>query len=166
MLTEVKLAIAAAAFLLTAFGAGYVTHRFDNSRFIALENKYAGVEIEAKDAQAKYLKAIADKGDAIAGVSAQQQIKIVTRTITNLQEVTRYVHDTHIVGCITYGFVRVLDAEVFGIGPADMSIPAGITDNTCSPIEAVALANSIIANYGAARANAEQLNSLSAAVAH
>lgn len=162
MLTEIKLAIAAAAFLVTAFGAGYAVHRFDDVRYLALETKYSAAEGEAKDAQLAKLKAIADKGDAIANTSAIKQIQIVTRTITNLQEVTRYVHDTHTVGCITYGFVRVLDAQVLGVAAADLPLAAGITDDTCAPVDPVALASSIVANYGAAKANAEQLNSLAA----
>lgn len=162
MLTEIKLAIAAAAFLVTALGAGYVTHRFDNVRYITLEAKYASAESEAKDQQAAKLKLIHDHGEVIAGLSAIKQGEITTRTIINLKEVTRYVHETKIVGCITYGFVRVLDAQVHGVSPADLPLPAGLTDDACAPVDAVALANSIVANYGAAKANAEQLNSLAA----
>lgn len=62
--------------------------------------------------------------------------------------------------CVPFGLVRVLDAAALGLHPSALALPAGKSDADCTTIDYVALATNVIGNYGAARANAEQLNAL------
>jgi hypothetical protein len=95
---------------------------------------------------------------AVEEAKAQQQI--VTRTETIVKEVPKYVPVAS--KCpVTVGFIRVLDAAVLGVSPADLPLPAGKSNDSCADIDAPAVATRIIANYsGVCEANARQLTSL------
>lgn len=97
---------------------------------------------------------------AVAEAAAQE--RIITRTITLTQEVPRYVTTTveRRIGCVPWGLVRVLDAAASGANPADLIPPAGQPDDACSPVTPLALGQSVVANYGVAHQNAEQLDAL------
>lgn len=145
-----------------AFGCGLaVAHHWD-------EGAIADLKLADKTAQAQALRtalALQKKQDAVTLAAALReaavQQKIATHTVTLTREIPVYVSpriDSRT--CIPYGLVRVLDAAVLGADPAALSLPAGQSDDACAPVDASALAASIAANYGAARANAEQLGAL------
>ena len=152
-----------------AFGCGlYAAHHWDEGDIETLRAKIATVERD--DARAKTL-AIADAADrlkradasslnaAVAESAAQQ--KLVDEKSRLLQEVHLHVSSrSHI--CIPYGVVRMLDAASLGVDPDILSLSAGQSDATCTPVTAADLAASVAANYASARANAEQLNALEA----
>jgi hypothetical protein len=54
----------------------------------------------------------------------------------------------------------VLDAAALGVDPDTLSLAPGQSDGSCAPVKASDLAASVAGNYGAARANAEQLTAL------
>jgi hypothetical protein len=155
--------IYAAAAALIASSSAWVTHRVDTATLETLKREHAEAQTEAV-AIAKAEQAKQDDialNAAVAEATAQQKIEV--RTVTIQKEITKYVSDT--AHCITFGLIRVLDARVLGVDPADLALPAGQSDDACAPVTATALADSIVANYGAAVANAKQLNDLEATIA-
>lgn len=114
----------------------------------------------AEDAR-KTEKASARVVVPIASHAAAEDQKIVTRTITLIKEVPRYVTPAQDArSCITYGLVRVLDAAALGTRPAELPLPAGQSDDACAPVASSALASSVAANYGVALQNSTQLDAL------
>lgn len=98
-----------------------------------------------------------DKTAAVSEAKAQTRIVEVTHTIR--EKVPVYVPTT--TRCpVTAGFVRVLDAAVLGVSPADIPLAAGQSDDSCAAVDPRTLALNIVANYGACQANAQQLTSL------
>lgn len=153
------LTIVAAATGATLMGnykdAKMAAYRSDVQR-AAAEAK-AAVIAEAKAQQ----KAQDDITLASAMANAEAQTKIITLTNDIIKEVPRYVTVTQDARtCVTYGLVRVLDAAATGRNPADLQLPSGVTDDACAPITASALAAGIADNFGIARQNAAQLDTL------
>lgn len=138
----------------------WVTHKVDSAAYAALVAANTKAQLvavqKAKDVQAATDKIALDA--AVAEAAAQQKIVVQHDVIT--QEITKYV-PVHVT-CITYGIVRLLNAASIGADPANVTHPAGQSDDACAPISPRALATNIIANYSIALQNAEQLNSLEA----
>lgn len=95
---------------------------------------------------------------AVAAADTAAQAKIVTRYKTLLKEVPTYV--TKSTPCIPWSVVRLHDAAVLGVDPSALSLPAGQSDDGCSDVTAGAFVDTVIGNYRAAQANAQQLNDL------
>lgn len=89
---------------------------------------------------------------------ADGQERIVTKFRNIIEEVPIYVQDTS--ACITYGLIRLLDAAALGADPKDLLLPASEYNENCAPVKATDLAKSVVRNYEAAHANAQQLTSL------
>lgn len=87
-----------------------------------------------------------------------EQTRIVTRTRTLLQKVNVYVPVS--TPCVPWGVVRLHDAAVLGVDPGTLQAPPGAADDACSPFTAAQLMAAVVANYGAADQNAQQLNDL------
>lgn len=146
-----------------------ITHGVDQGRYESLVAADARSQTKAvADAAAKQ-KALDGSGLKAAVVEAGAQDHIVTRTITLTKEIPTYVTVTQDAaasapgarpGCVSYGLVRLLDAAVLHVEPAALALPAGQSDDSCSPVEPSALASSVAGNYGVADQNAEQLNAL------
>jgi hypothetical protein len=110
----------------------------------------------------KVVQAALTKSNAAAETQAQSKIVIQTRVI--IRKVPVYVSsDLHPpVGCVTNGMLRLHDAAVLGIDPADLPPPTGQPDDACSTVTPSDFMAVVVGNYGAARQNGEQLNSLEA----
>lgn len=161
-ISPLKRWLAIGAILLAAAGAGFaawwVTHKIDLGTINGLKAQYATAEASAVK-QALALKTKEDDIALAASVAdAASQQRIVVHTITLTKEVVRHVSDHS--PCITFGFIRVLDAAVLGVSADALNLPAGQSDSTCAPADAAAVARSIAANYGTARQNAQQLDDL------
>ncbi len=144
--------------LFGSIGTGIVIHKIDHAHYADLELSYqlaTGAALKQALSRQKAEDAIVLAG-AVAEAKSQQQIGAVT--IETTKEIVRHVSDHS--NCITLGLVRVLDAEVLSVAPGSLSLASGQSDDTCAPIKASALATSIVANYGIALQNAEQLNAL------
>ena len=101
------------------------------------------------------------KDDQAKEVLAQGALASQTKTIT--KEITRYVPrpgPSVSVPCISNGMLRVHDAAVLGVDPSTILPPAASPDDACSTVAASDFMADVAANYGIARANAEQLNAL------
>lgn len=153
-----RVAFCGLIFIAGSVSGALVMHKIDAGKYEALvaanQRAVAIATQKAKDIQAATDKIALD--DAVAEAKAQQQIIVQHNYVT--QEIPHYV-PVH-VACITYGIVRLLDAASLGSDPANAPIPAGKSDDACSPVTARELAASVLANYATALQNAEQLNSL------
>lgn len=136
----------------------------------------------------EWKSAIADAAVAKVSAQAEHSARVVENgqghlnTASSTHEATaqaeisakaRVIHDKVYVhvkdrlppsGCITYGFLRSLDAAGLGVDQADLGVPAGQPDDACAPLSAADAAAAIGDRLSDARANAEQLNSLEADV--
>lgn len=110
-------------------------------------------------------KEIARKSEAAAVEAAKADRVIEVQTRTLIKEVPRYVTAAQDArGCVTYGLVRVYDAAILGVEPSTLGLPAGQSDDACSPVKPSDLGRSLADNLGAARQNAGQLDALIANV--
>jgi hypothetical protein len=167
--------VAAAALVGAASFTTYkLTHGLDTAAYGRLELADKTAQLAAASAAAAKQKALDDSGIHAAAADAQAQGLIVTRTVALTKEIPSDVtltQDQAAVapgarpGCVSYGLVRVLDAAVLGVPAGSLALPAGKSDDDCSPVEPSALAASVAGNYGAAEQNAQQLNDLIATVA-
>lgn len=158
----------AAGSIISGLSVGTIVHKVDQAAYNALQSRYDARELawvkqkgEAEKRAAALQKAQDDVSLAHAVSQAQAQERVVYRTQKVLQEVPHYVTPAQDArGCVTYGLVRVLDAAALGVDPGTLQLPAGKSDDTCSPIAPSALASSVAGNYGVAWQNAEQLDGL------
>jgi hypothetical protein len=149
---------------LIAFGVGatsgmIVVHKLDLSKYQKLELSYKEAQIKALEAAREEQKKLDNIALDAAKREAATQAALTARAKQQLSEVSRYVKNTP-NNCITYGLVRVLDAAVRSGDASSLALPAGKSNDSCSGIDSVTLARSIIDNYNTANANKEQLNSL------
>lgn len=100
------------------------------------------------------------KANGAAETAAQATLATQARII--IKKVPVYVSSSPKppVGCVTNGMLRLHDAAVLGADPADVQPPAGQPDAACSTLAPSDFMAVVAANYAAARANAEQLDSL------
>lgn len=168
MFPQLNLLLGVAAFVGTLALGAALGYRFEAGKLAELKLQYAQAEVQARAEAASIQKAQDDVALGAAQVEASTQAAQASLTERQIDEVKTYVPAGLILAarasgdraCIPYGFVRVLDASALGLDPGALILPAGQSDDACAPIDAAALARSIVANYGAARANAEQLNRL------
>ncbi len=156
---ELKALILAIAMGGAAITSGVVTHKVDNSRYVALELKYAQAEATAVAAAQAEQKRLDDIATQAAQREAANQSRLAAKAQAALTEVQQHVKVVTIK-CIPLGLVRVLDAAALGVTAASLPHATGNSDVTCAKVDTVALARSIVANYFTANANAEQLNAL------
>lgn len=160
-LQTLKMILAVCLLLGSATIAAVITHKIDSAALLKVENGYLAATAKAVN-EAKIIQAAEDKVSldaAVAEATAQQQI--VTQTVTLTKEVP--IHVPFSSKCaVTVGFVRLLNAAVLGRSTADLSYASGQSDDACAPVDARTLAASILVNYAASSANAEQLTALQA----
>ena len=153
-------AICAGVVALGLFVGGMVTdHKIGADALDKLKAQYAQQLATATAQAAAEQKRNDDAALAVAQSQALAQDKIATSIKGVLASVPVHV-TVKVMPCISYGFIRVLDAAILGVSPESLSLPPGKSDDTCSALTAPIVAAAIIANYGTARANAEQLNAL------
>ncbi len=116
----------------------------------------------AKAVAATQVKAVQAVDKPAAAAEGAEQTKIILRTRTLIKKVPTYVSTSPAParGCITWGMLRLHDAAVLGVDPASLQPPAGEPDDACSAVDPAAFMAGVASNYGAAEANAEQLNAL------
>lgn len=147
---------------LLAFGSGMrLEHQIATGRYAKLEKSYAEAQIRALEAARREQERLDNVATAAARREAAHQSRLADQARRALLEVKRHVKNVP-VGCVTYGFIRVLDAAVFGVSADSLPLPTGKSDGSCAPVAPVDLARSIADNYATARANAEQLGALAA----
>lgn len=163
-MSEGTLLVTIGAAAVLALGTYKVVHQLDAAQLAKVEAGYSQAQAAAT-AQAAALQKQQDAITLSSAVSeASNQTRIITRTSTLIQKVPTYVTVQQDRACVSYGLVRVLDAAVHGVDPSELQLPAGQSDDACSPVKASDLARSVAGNYGVAHQNAEQLTALQADV--
>lgn len=162
-LTYIKVGLVVAMLAVAGYAVDRVQHNLDQAKLdqlIAADDKAA---LEAQTKIAQLTRQQTDLANAASQHDVEVQTRIVNHTITLTKEIPHYVSLAP-TPCISYGLVRVLDAAVLQADPDALPLPAGATDDTCSPITAADLAQSVVSNYAAAQANAQQLNDLETSI--
>lgn len=152
---------------LAAAGAGKLVWTYKDAQLTALAASHAAQDARRAAAVTQAGLDSRKVQDAISVRSSARtqaaQTQIVTVTNDIIREVPTYVTVTQDRACIPYGLVRVLDAAITGRDPASLDLPAGQSDDACSPLTTSALARGIIDGVVLpARQNAQQLDDLQA----
>jgi hypothetical protein len=155
-------AAAAFAAIVAGTGVGWTVHRIDQAAYAVLQLADAKAKNDAMAALARTDQREAKANLDAAVAEAQAQQKIVTETVTVTKEIAQHVPIA--TPCIPFGLVRVLDDAATGSNTANAPTPAGQSDDACAPLSWRAFASELSDDYGAGRANAEQLNALEADV--
>ena len=152
--------LAMLAVVASLIGVGaFEQHKIDANALTSLKADYAKQSAIAVGKAAAIQQTNDNRAIAAASAEAAVQASRVAALQQELDGVQKHV-STKAIPCISYGLVRVLDAAVLGVSPDALTLPAGKSDDTCSPITAAELAVSVVSNYGAALGNAEQLAAL------
>lgn len=155
--------LAGAAMLAVGAASGsYVTYKVE-------QGTIAGIKLADAQAQAAAVSAataIKSKQDATvladAVSAADSRVRIVTQAATITKEIPVYVTKT--LPCVTFGFVRVLNAAAAGVDPAGVAVAPGEPNGACSPVSWDQVAADIADDYGTGLQNADQMNRLEADV--
>lgn len=147
-------------------GAGWaVVHSIQTAavKSIVAEDTAHTAKVEA--AAAKIDAKQSDIDAHSAEVSATHQATLAKQAAVVKAKVRTHVHEPaptapRVVGCVTYGLVRQLDAAALGVDPDTLALPAGTTDDACAPVENADLAAVVGDNYATYRAIAQELTDL------
>lgn len=158
----------AVACALAAAGGAYGMHKFDDGRYQALVAADAKAQTAAVTAASAEQKRQDDINTKAALDESTAQTALLAAAIQRSKEIPIYVTPAQDKlaangpGCVTYGLVRLHDAAVLQVDPSTLQLPAGKSNDACSPIAPSALADTLSSNYGASNENAEQVNALEA----
>lgn len=145
-----SLLIAGAASLLIGMGSGgYIAWEMQAGTIATMKAADAKQEATNVTIAANTQKKLDTNALAAAQADAAKQAAIAATTRGQIEKVTVYVtktQDAH--NCVTWGLVRVYDSAALGADAASLAIPAGVTDDTCSPIVSSVLAQGIVRNFG------------------
>lgn len=150
-----------------AAGGAAVIHAFDQVKADKVTIAASHAQTAASEGARKTETAQADLSDETSTKEVTAQAHLAATAAVIKQKVRTHVHepppaDSPHPGCVTYGLVRQHDAAALGVDPDTLALPAGTSDDACSPVTNADLADAIADNYAAARANAEQLEALEA----
>lgn len=152
------------------FAAGAIivrSIRADAVKTIVAQDTAHAASVNAAGAQIDAAQTAIDANSA--GTSAVHQTAIANTAAAIKSKVRTHVHEPlpsapRVVGCVTYGLVRQLDAAALGVDPDTLALPAGTTDDACAPVENADLASVVGDNYATYRAVAQELSDLQANV--
>lgn len=156
---QIKL-IAIGFFLLSLIGtSAYLTHKIDESRYVALELKYKEAEAQAvqQALDLEHKRQLLKDQQALEASKKQQQL--VKQTQARLDEVQKTINDNK-YNCIDYGTIRLFNRTVESDPAKRMPIAPREPDAKCSTLRASDFARTIIKDLGIAKQNAQQLNDL------
>lgn len=147
------------AFLLALIGSFFVGADWKGDQVQALWDAEKAAAAAAATKAAAVTQGGVDRAAINAGAETATIVeKIVEKTVYITKEIPTYVPDTS--SCITLGLVRVLDAAASGVDPSTIDLAPGKFNETCADFGSRWLAQSIVGNYGKARANAADLTGL------
>lgn len=144
---------------VVVLGAGArLTQIWYKPQIAGMKQEIAGAAAEAK-ATKKVQQSLTSSNQA-AETKAQAKLQAQAKVIIKKVPVYVSTDRSSRSACITNGMLRLHDAAVLGLDPADLPPPASAPDDACSTVSQSDFMATIVANYAAARENAEQLNSL------
>ncbi len=160
-LGNIKLLGAVVGIAATVAAIAVVTHKIDDARYKALELSVAEAHAKALQQALDEQKRLDQVAADAARREAAEQAAIAADIRRQLAEVKRHVVAPVAPYCVPYGLVRVLVAASRGVSADSLPLPAGKSDGSCTALEWSDLAAALVADYGIARGNAEQLDALS-----
>lgn len=95
--------------------------------------------------------------------AAQEQIKIVTRTVTQIKEVPTFVTPKASAACVVpLGFIQLHNAGATGADSPSAAFPlaAAQSVDTASTVSLATVASTVRENYGRCESNANELSAL------
>lgn len=102
-----------------------------------------------------------DVAITVARTDAARQQDLASDASERVRALQSIQPRTLVRGCITYEFVRHLDAAIIATGAASaLPIPAGKHNDTCAPVDAVAVERWILGIIASHQMNAQQLTDL------
>jgi hypothetical protein len=141
------------------FGGGFYSgHRWEENAFL----KFKAEVVAAQAAATEAARAEQVRLDADALAAAQDYGAAQAREAARSSSLYEQVKHAPVPSraCIPWGLVRLHDAAALGADTDALAFPPRVTADACSPVGWRDLAQRIVANYGAARANAIQLDAL------
>lgn len=155
--------------IVAALGwAGFsVVHSIQVGAVKDLKAADAVVDATRETAAAVVSQQLAGIDAASASTAAVHQIALAKQAATVKQKRPSHVHvpapgAPAAPGCVPYGLVRQHDAAALGVDPDTLQLPAGASDDACSPVTNADLADAIGDNYAAYRSVAQELTDLQA----
>lgn len=141
--------------------------RADAVKTIVAQDTAHAAQVDAAGARIDAAQSAIDAHSA--DTAAVHQVTLAQQAAVIKSKVRSHVHEPaptapRIVGCVTYGLVRQLDAAALGVDPDTLALPAGATDDACAPIENADLASVVGDNYATYRRVAQELSDLQANV--
>lgn len=164
----IKFAVYAGMAAAVLFAGWMIVHSIQQGAIKDIVAHDAQVTAQAQATAAKIDAKSADIDAQAESEAVTHQATIAAQAATIKAKVKTHVHEPPPpaagaparIGCVSYGLVRQHDASALGVDPDSLPLPAGATDDTCSPVANADLASAIGDNYAAARANAQELTDL------
>ena len=166
-LTELPWGKILMAVLLMAAGA-YVAHHWDKGVIEHVKGELIAEKLAHQKAVNEALVWATEKQkvyDNAAIQSARQDAERQQQLTLDASERVRALQAVPprvlVRGCVTYEFVRHLDAAIVAHGPASaLPLPTGKPSDACAPVDAVTVVRWLLGIVETAQANGQQLNDL------
>lgn len=161
----IKLGVYAGMAAAVIFAGWMVVHTIQQGaikNIVAADTAHAA-QVDAAGAKIDAAQSTIDAQSTVD--SATHQTAIAQTAAVIKAKVRTHVHEAppsapRVVGCVTYGLVRQLDAAALGVDPDTLALPSGATDDACAPVENADLASVVGDNYATYRAVAQELSDL------
>lgn len=164
---QTYLIVGAVSASLAAGAAGWASYHWRDGEVNGLKLAAANVQVKIVTRTLVVHDRVATVNLAAATREAYAQGEIAGRAQALQQRIPTYVTPAQdrLIACLPVGFLRVLRAAEDGLDdPGSLALAAGQSDDDCADIAASAVASILAAEITAGRANAEQLNALTASI--
>jgi hypothetical protein len=157
-----------AVLVITAAAGAFVAHKLDLGKINHLKTEIVQLKLDHEVAVRKALEwATAKQKDydreaiAAAQTDARRQQELAADLSDRLRAIQGIAPRVLVRGCITYEFVRQLDAAIVASGAASaLPLPAGKSADACAPVDAPHVVQWLLGVIETAKQNGTQLDSL------
>jgi hypothetical protein len=156
-LAQLKLVVTALIALSLVAGTAWVTHRFDNARYLSLELSLTAAKAKAEEAAREDQARL----DAISYDSDMRQLAAEAALRREAErELAQVRHRVVVGGCVPVGVVRLLRDAALGGAAQGEDFAAGKPDAACSGVGWRDFTQALLRDYTAARQSGERLTAL------
>lgn len=150
---------------------GLIMHKFDLGKIEHLRGEVTAEKLKLETAKKEALVWATEKQRTYDEIAIQTARKDATALRQVADAATKRAHDLASIpprvlvrGCITYEFVRHLDAAITGRAPSALPQPAGKPNDACAPTDAVTVVRWLLGVIEVAEVRGERLGALQAFV--
>lgn len=154
----VRLAVLAVAIVGTAI----VTHKVDQGTIEHLKAEHILAQKQALEWGMSKQKEYDDAALKSAEHYADAERDRANGYEHRLAELSRIPASVLVRGCLTYEFVRTLDAAISNRAVQSLPLPAGKSNDACAPVDAAVVARWLVGLIDTGQHNASQLTQLQA----